>query len=431
MALGTLVLVQRLAAYQASERSRDSYALLINNWWLLGYAMLILGFAYASGLPDAQDTPSRTLAASAVSTVAAAAAFTLVSTTFGPWLLPRFVVVSAPVVLTPWFVLCAAIARRQGSRRADRERVLLIARREESDWVSGELVGRTERPISEVSNHSIEECVGSDGNESPVLEIARLEQPSLIVLSEEAQRSPSIVDQVGLLHERGVRVRPLTDFYDQWLGKLPVSELTRMHLMFDIGDVHATAYGRVKRFVDLAFVAIASPVAIVAVPLVWIANQFGNRGPLFFRQERVGLNGKVFEIYKFRSMRPSFASAGEWTMEGDVRITTIGRILRKSHLDELPQIWNIARGEICLIGPRPEQLHYVEQLRAKIPHYDVRHTVRPGLTGWAQVKYPYGSNEADALEKLEYELYYLRHQGLWLDLQIITRTAKSLLTSGR
>ena len=118
-------------------------------------------------------------------------------------------------------------------------------------------------------------------------------------------------------------------------------------------------------------------------------------------------------------------------MEGDVRITTIGRILRKSHLDELPQIWNIARGEICLIGPRPEQLHYVEQLRAKIPHYDVRHTVRPGLTGWAQVKYPYGSNEADALEKLEYELYYLRHQGLWLDLQIITRTAKSLLTSGR
>jgi hypothetical protein len=202
MALGTLVLVQRLAVYQASERSRDSYSLLINNWWLLGYVMLILGFAYASGLPDAQDTPLRTFAASGVSTVAAAAAFTLVSTTFGPWLLPRFVVVSAPLVLTPWFVICAAIARKQWTRRADRERVLLIARTEESDRVAGEIAGRTERPISEVLNHSIEECIGSELEGAPLLDIARVEQPSLIVLSEEAQRSPSIVDQVGLLHER-------------------------------------------------------------------------------------------------------------------------------------------------------------------------------------------------------------------------------------
>jgi lipopolysaccharide/colanic/teichoic acid biosynthesis glycosyltransferase len=162
---------------------------------------------------------------------------------------------------------------------------------------------------------------------------------------------------------------------------------------------------------------------------VLLGNLVGNRGPLFFAQPRVGLDGRPFSILKFRSMRPAPKDSGTnaaWTGESDPRITPFGRVLRVTHLDELPQVLNILRGDLSIVGPRPEQPQYVKELREKIPFYDLRHLVRPGLTGWAQVKYHYGADENDALEKLQYEFFYLRHQGLGLDLRIIGRTTRSV-----
>jgi lipopolysaccharide/colanic/teichoic acid biosynthesis glycosyltransferase len=133
-------------------------------------------------------------------------------------------------------------------------------------------------------------------------------------------------------------------------------------------------------------------------------------------------------MVKFRSMRT--APVGElarWTEQGDCRVTTFGGLLRRSHLDELPQVWNILRGDLSIVGPRPEQPHYVEELRSKLPFYDLRHMVRPGLTGWAQVKYPYGADVEDAREKLQYEFFYLRRQSVSLDLRIIGRTLRTVL----
>ena len=162
-------------------------------------------------------------------------------------------------------------------------------------------------------------------------------------------------------------------------------------------------------------------------PVILVGNAIANRGPLFYRQDRVGKNGKVFEMLKFRTMRPGDPST-EWTSADDPRITPFGAWLRRTHLDELPQVLNILRGHLSVVGPRPEQPKYVEELEGKIPFYRLRHLVRPGLTGWAQVKYDYGASEIDALEKLQYEFYYLRHQGLALDARIVGRTIRTVFS---
>ncbi len=172
---------------------------------------------------------------------------------------------------------------------------------------------------------------------------------------------------------------------------------------------------------------------LLVTPFVLIGNMVGNRGPLFYRQVRVGEGGFQFSILKFRTMRPgNGALSNEWTTEDDPRITPFGHFLRRSHLDEVPQMINIVRGQLSIVGPRPEQPRYVQELTAKLPFYDLRHLAKPGLTGWAQVKYGYAGSESDAIEKLQYEFYYLRHQGLMLDLRVVGRTLRSVFQrSGR
>jgi lipopolysaccharide/colanic/teichoic acid biosynthesis glycosyltransferase len=163
--------------------------------------------------------------------------------------------------------------------------------------------------------------------------------------------------------------------------------------------------------------------------VVAVANWFGNRGPLFYRQERVGKGGVGFQIVKFRTMIPRADGelVDEWTATDDPRITSFGKVLRKTHLDELPQVLNILKGDLGVVGPRPEQPHYVAELEEKLPFYGLRHLVRPGLTGWAQVKYGYAGSESDALEKLQYEFWYLRHQNIRTDARIVGRTIRSVL----
>ncbi len=199
--------------------------------------------------------------------------------------------------------------------------------------------------------------------------------------------------------------------------------------MFDIGALHRARYGRTKRVADVMVGLIGCVVLVPVLAAVWLANLVGNRGPLLYRQPRVGRGRSTFTMLKLRTMKPGDGPT-DWTDESDPRITPVGRWLRRTHLDELPQAWNILRGDLSLVGPRPEQPRYVEELESKVPFYRLRHLVRPGLTGWAQVKYPYGASEGDALEKLQYEFYYLRHQSLALDLRITGRTLRSVLGRG-
>jgi lipopolysaccharide/colanic/teichoic acid biosynthesis glycosyltransferase len=186
----------------------------------------------------------------------------------------------------------------------------------------------------------------------------------------------------------------------------------------------------VKRLLDVVL-ALCGCVALLAItPVVAIGDLVANRGSLLFRQRRVGRHGAEFEMLKFRTMRtPSTTPPGgaSWAPDDDARITPFGRALRRTHLDELPQVLNVLRGELSVVGPRPEQPQLVARLEGKIPYYRIRHLVRPGLTGWAQVKYPYAASEAETLQKLQYEVYYLRRQSLGLDARIVARTVRCVV----
>jgi lipopolysaccharide/colanic/teichoic acid biosynthesis glycosyltransferase len=266
------------------------------------------------------------------------------------------------------------------------------------------------------------------GRRRPLEDLVHSTRGTVLVLDRSAQDQPSIVSQAAVLHGEGVRVRTLSLFYEEWLGKLPITELERVSMMFDIGEVHRQRYTRLKRVVDVVLGALGTIGLALLVPIVLVANRFGNRGPLLYRQTRVGKGGHEFEILKFRTMRPATSTVStEWTDTDDPRITRFGHVLRRSHLDELPQVVNILRGELSIVGPRPEQPRYVADLSEKLPFYGMRHLVRPGLTGWAQVKYGYAGDERDALEKLQYEFFYLRRQSLSLDLRIVVRTVRSVV----
>ncbi|MBK6723974.1 MAG: sugar transferase [Acidobacteria bacterium] len=163
--------------------------------------------------------------------------------------------------------------------------------------------------------------------------------------------------------------------------------------------------------------------------LAAILIKLESRGPIFYKQERVGKSGKTFKVIKFRSMRTDAEKDGKpiWAATNDERVTRIGRVMRATRIDEIPQFWNILKGDMSFVGPRPERPHFVKQLGTEIPYYDHRHLVAPGLTGWAQIKYPYGASVADARQKLQYDLYYIKNQSLTLDLVIVFETVKTVL----
>jgi lipopolysaccharide/colanic/teichoic acid biosynthesis glycosyltransferase len=331
------------------------------------------------------------------------------------------------MVLVPWFVLCAAVAGDGRTRAGARDRIVVVAEPDEVEDVELELLRAPERHATVVGSLTVATAASTSiPPERPLVSIARQQRASVLVLGRAAQGDDDVVEQASVLHEEGVRVRTMSLFYEQWLGKLPIAELERVSLLFDIGEVHAARYARVKRLLDVALALCGCVVLLVIIPVVIVGDLLGNRGPVLFRQPRTGRNGVPFEMLKFRTMRPVPASAepSEWTAQDDSRVTRFGGVLRRAHLDELPQVVNVLRGELSVVGPRPEQPQLVAELEGKIPFYRIRHLVRPGLTGWAQVKYPYAATEAETLQKLQYEVFYLRRQSLALDARIVARTIR-------
>lgn len=397
--------------------------------WAITYIVVLSIAAYAVGLPDLPRRRSRVLA-SIGATALGAGVISLFQLFVGDALLPRVVVFGSAIVLVPWCIICAGIAAGGRSRAEERDRVVVVGDFDEGESIRLELEDAPERPALVAAWLRIEAAAGTAGEE-PLFDRAIADDATVIVLTRRAQDEPRIVDQAAALHEAGVRVRSMAQFYEDWLGKLPIGELERVSLLFDIGEIHGSAYARVKRLFDVVFGAVGTLMLLPVLVGVLIGDLIANRGPLFYRQQRVGRDGRAFTILKFRTMRTeSGEAANEWTTEDDPRITPFGRVLRRTHLDELPQMVNILRGDLSLVGPRPEQPQYVGELRSKIPFYDLRQLVRPGLTGWAQVKFGYAGDEHDALEKLQYEFFYLRHQSLALDARIVARTAQELLGRG-
>jgi sugar transferase (PEP-CTERM system associated) len=229
----------------------------------------------------------------------------------------------------------------------------------------------------------------------------------------------------------GVSFAQLPSVYEQYTGKIAVENLRPSWLIFSEGFAKITPFGGAMRIVDLVGSAVLLVLALPVMALAAVAVRLTSPGPALYVQQRVGMNGRVFPIYKFRSMRADAeATTGAvWAAPGDdPRVTKVGRLLRRSRIDELPQLWNVIRGDMSLVGPRPERPEFVENLTRQIPFYSQRHVVRPGLTGWAQVRYAYGASVEDAMEKLQYDLYYIKNRSIALNLYIIIETAKTVIT---
>jgi exopolysaccharide biosynthesis polyprenyl glycosylphosphotransferase len=217
--------------------------------------------------------------------------------------------------------------------------------------------------------------------------------------------------------------------YEKLYGKIAVESLRPSYLIFSPGFNKSRLTLASKRTLDLLVATLGLLLSLPLIALAAVAIRLDSRGPILLRQPRVGQDGIPFIVYKFRSMTVDAESRSGpvWASKGDSRITRVGRIIRLLRIDEIPQMWNVLKGEMSFVGPRPERPFFVQELMRVIPYYSQRLTVKPGISGWAQICYPYGSSARDALEKLQYDLYYIKNMSLLFDLTIILRTIRVVL----
>jgi len=317
------------------------------------------------------------------------------------------------------------------------ERILLVGSGEVVQELAREVRLRNDLPInllgsvveSGLENSTTMAGIPALGALDDLARIVEESQPNRLVIALKERRQQLPIPLLLKLRLSGLVVEDASSLYEKITGKIPVGSIHPSSLIFADGFRQSRAlrvYGRVTGFIAaLAGLLIAGPVML----LIAIAIKLDSRGPIFYRQSRIGLNGKQYDILKFRSMKADAESKSGpvWAQEADPRITRVGRILRKSRLDELPQFLNVLFGEMSFVGPRPERPYFVELLKAKIPFYDLRHAVRPGITGWAQVSRDYGATVEEAREKLEYDLFYLKNVSLSFDALVLFQTVKIVL----
>jgi sugar transferase (PEP-CTERM system associated) len=267
------------------------------------------------------------------------------------------------------------------------------------------------------------------GLTSDLDEVVRRENIDRIVVAMGERRGQLPTAELLQLSLAGtVNIEEGASFYERVTGRVSLSMIRPSWLIFSSRGRQARISGIARTVVHrlVAFVGglLSLPIALVTAAVIKLESS----GPILYRQERVGKNGRSFKVMKFRSMRVDAEKTGPvWASKDDDRTTRIGKVIRKLRIDEIPQFWNILRGEMDFVGPRPERPHFVSQLAEEIPYYEQRHLIAPGLTGWAQIKYPYGASVEDARQKLQYDLYYIKNQSLMLDAIILFETIKIIL----
>lgn len=277
------------------------------------------------------------------------------------------------------------------------------------------------------SIHVPKDNVVGDGDS--LLDVALKEKAQQIVVSLSERRGTFPVREVLNCKLQGIDIVDGPSFYEMMTGKLLIENMNPSHLIFSEGFRITLARRYVKRMLDVIFASLGLLFSLPFFIIVPLVIKFDSNGPVLFKQKRVGEGERQFTLFKFRTMVDGAekSTGPVWSKTGDRRITQVGKFLRKTRLDEIPQLFNVFRGDMSFIGPRPERPFFVESLKKQIPYYSERHCIKPGITGWAQVRYEYGDSIEDAIEKLRFDLYYVKYQSLALDLLIMLDTIKVIL----
>lgn len=266
-----------------------------------------------------------------------------------------------------------------------------------------------------------------------LIDLIQKHKIQLIVASKNIMEDENSVRRFYEALPLGVSTIDFPAFYEITMEKIPVSVINESWFLLNLVEIRKKIFEFSKRFFDIVSSVILGIPTLFLLPIIGVLIKLESAGPVFYRQKRVGKNGRIIEIVKFRSMfRDAEKKGAQWACVNDPRTTKVGKILRKTRLDELPQLWNILKGDMSFIGPRPERPEFVEELQKQIPHYAMRHLVKPGLSGWAQIRFPYGASVEDAMEKLQYDLYYIKNRSLVVDGAIALRTLATMIRhSGR
>jgi sugar transferase (PEP-CTERM system associated) len=262
-----------------------------------------------------------------------------------------------------------------------------------------------------------------------LMEVVHKQKVHRVIVAMPDRRGTIPMPELLELRMQGVKIEEATSWLEKISGKIEVENLYPSWLVFGEGFRRSTPFILVRRAVSIVISLIGLILALPLFPLIMLAIRLDSKGPVFYAQTRVGKAGRIFKVVKFRTMREDAeaATGPQWAGDNDPRITRVGKFLRSSRLDEIPQLWCVLKGDMAFVGPRPERPEFIEWLSKEIPYYGVRHMVRPGLTGWAQVKYKYGSTVEDSREKLQYDLFYIKNASIGLDLLIMFLTVKTVL----
>ena len=247
----------------------------------------------------------------------------------------------------------------------------------------------------------------------------------LVDFTDKLLGDPKLTGKLLQYKLEGLQYYNYLEFYETYENKLPISHLSPKWFLENTGfEIYHNNFNlKAKRLLDLFFAMLIGIFAAPVIILAAIIVKLESKGPIFFIQERIGEGNRKFNIVKFRSMTTDAEKDGpQWASKNDNRVTKFGKIMRATRIDELPQLWNVLRGEMSFVGPRPEREFFIQQLEKEIPYYNLRHTVKPGLTGWAQVMYPYGASVEDAYRKLQYDLYYIKHHSIPFDVKVLLKT---------
>jgi sugar transferase (PEP-CTERM system associated) len=349
----------------------------------------------------------------------------------GVFLVAALLVIS---VVVAWRLLFDWASLRVGPR----ERLLLVGTGAASVTLAQELLARRHELGVEIVGfvdndpNRVGEPVVNPGVVGTIADIPRIvaeARVDRVVVSLGDARGKLPMDRLLEMKLAGVTFDHLASVYEEYTGKIAVENLRPSWLIFSSGFGKSRALQASKRLADLSLAAVGLVLAAPVMAVVALLVRVTSPGPALYHQQRVGEHGKVFTIHKFRSMRQDAeaATGAVWARANDSRITPLGRLLRKTRLDELPQLWNVLRGDMSFVGPRPERPEFVSQLTEQIPFYGLRHGVKPGVTGWAQVCYTYGASVEDALEKLQYDLFYIKNLSMSLDLFVILKTVQTVV----